>query len=290
MPRTNQQSRLDADARREAVREGMALTIPDDHATAITNTFPKDLPEWNPELYALEIQRGEAFVGLARVRIGQLLLVAKAEFAKPGARDGGGYLKWLPLTGVSERTARVYMQVTRRAESVRMDKLLTPSMALRKLIDITSKLDDADIETLNEGGSVDGVGTLDEVERMSGRELRERVRSLTGSTEKLKKIVADKDKRLDDMTAANSEYKRQIAEGPTAPTDIEKGFSDVFAAGLRWAHAVKDKPRPERESALKAVMGGYDQLAKIILRALIPEQRNERPLPDSDHLLEEGGG
>jgi len=72
-------------------------------------------------------------------------------------------------------------------------------------------LDDDDAGTLAQGGEVEGIGDLDDIARMTVRELRAALRELRAENAAKDKLLETKNKKLDKLTA---QLERQKADMP----------------------------------------------------------------------------
>lgn len=147
--------------------------------------------------------------------------------------------------GMDPRVARRMMQAAA--------KYMSPALAATRdaLTDLgKSKLyelmleDDDDLAALTEGGSVAGL-TLDEIDTMSTRELRKALREARADATAKDDVIADKNKKLDDLAAKRKRLK------PTPPDEESKAIR-VEAADLCFqAEALI---RGQAREALKAVL------------------------------------
>lgn len=146
-------------------------------------------------------------------------------------------------------TARL-MNATRRFATPQMQKAAPKLMDLgkSKLLELLVEEDDALVE-LTEGGEING-HTLDDVDRMTIKELREALRANKDDLEAARKVSADKDAKINALQEQLEKSKRKkanpkdIAESlkldlgvivVAAESEISK-LADVFDALIAHAH------------------------------------------------------
>ena len=127
----------------------------------------------------------------------------------------GDFLQIVEELGFSARTAQKLMQVA--------VKILLPNHGSEKLLTLSPSkmyelvvLDDGDIKELAKGKSVAGLD-LDEIETLSVKELRDRLREAAKTVEAKDRVIAQKNKKLD-----------EIAEGRSGKAPYEVQFDDVL--------------------------------------------------------------
>jgi hypothetical protein len=129
--------------------------------------MPYELERIENEIRFYQDQTGAAFV-----EMGKRLIRIKAH------EGHGQFLESLNRLGMTVRPAQYMMLAARKFSNTNLDSHLEPTK-----LRILSVLDEDDIKTLESGGEVKGM-TLDDVDRMSTRELRDKVRK---DREQLKK-------------------------------------------------------------------------------------------------------
>jgi hypothetical protein len=88
-----------------------------------------------------------------------------------------------------------------------------------KIIDLLAATDDSTLESLAEGGTVAGM-TLDEVERMSTRELRAALREARENEQATGRLLEEKNHRIDELaTRVTRAERKRIAEVAEATPD-----------------------------------------------------------------------
>lgn len=124
--------------------------------------------------------------------------------------------------GISPESARKMIQATVKFCSPQLlkaqPKLLT--LGKSKLFELMTE-DDEDLQELADGGSVNGI-TLDDVDRMTIKELRAALRESRDTAEAKDKIIADKNKKVDEL--AEKLAKKQTGKEPS-PEDVGSELS-----------------------------------------------------------------
>ena len=124
--------------------------------------------------------------------------------------------------GMSARAAQQLTQATRRFATPQMQKAQSKLMELgkSKLLELLVEEDEAIVD-LADGGDING-HTLDDVERMTVRELRAALRESRETAEAKDKIIADKNKKVDEL--AEKLAKKQTGKEPS-PEDVGSELS-----------------------------------------------------------------
>ena len=114
--------------------------------------------------------------------------------------------------GLHQREANRLMNATQRFTTPAMQKAQPKLMDLgkSKLLELLTEEDDELVE-LAEGGSINGV-TLDEVDRMTVRELRTALKASREETEDARKVSEQKNKKIDELHEKLERTRRQIAD------------------------------------------------------------------------------
>lgn len=147
--------------------------------------------------------------------------------------------------GMDQRIARKFMQAAAKFMAPRLKSKNKPLAALgkTKLYDLMLE-DDDDLEELAEGGTVNGM-TLDDIDIMTSRELRKALREARSDATAKDEVIADKNKKLDDLSANKKRLK-------ATPPDEESKQIRVEAADLCFqAEALI---RGQVHESLKAVL------------------------------------
>ena len=188
-----------------------------------------------------ELDRIENEIRFYQEQAGTSLLEMGKRFIRIKAHeDHGRFMRAVENVGMSERAVRYAMAAARKFSNRQSiaDLGNTKMMAL-------SVLDDEDIQTLEKGGDVNGV-TLDAIDRMTSRELRD---ALRGERDKRKKekntqedAIAKKEEKINEL-----EQKLRYQDPPTqeqlAAVALEplkkKLFEQVLLVQFHLDEAVK---------------------------------------------------
>jgi hypothetical protein len=224
--------------------------------------------------------------------IGRRLFQAREYYAAVGFRGdqkGDGFAAFCGTVDINRRTAYNYINVAERLAEVGIldgSPILKLSAGTTKLLAI-AEADPETVGALERGEQVPGIGTLDDVDRMRAGELRRKIRELQTANQRTARLVTSLESENRELGAKLADAQRTLVEGPTTPTPLEEEFAGLVARIAKWAQAAKDRPRAEREAAYPGIVIQYDAVAKLVMRALVPERSGELPLPDTD--IEEGG-
>jgi hypothetical protein len=110
--------------------------------------------------------------------------------------------------GIPERTAQRMMQSAIKYLSPKLQSK-APALALlgkTKLLELMTE-DDDQLASLAEGGTVAGM-TLDDIDRMSARELRTALRKAREDVEDTQRVIADKNKKIDSQAKQINRIKK----------------------------------------------------------------------------------
>ncbi|MCX8501937.1 MAG: hypothetical protein ORO03_09635 [Alphaproteobacteria bacterium] len=159
-----------------------------------------------------EIRVNFKSIDKSMLEIGKNLLILKE------LTPHGKFLKVVESFGISQRTAWNWMNATARMTGLKCSNVAAmQQLGNTKLIDMMV-LDDDQLEELAEGGSVAGK-TLDDIERMSSRQLREHLRNTRALTKTLEsnneQLASEKNQlknRLDAKAALSKDDEFAAAE------------------------------------------------------------------------------
>jgi hypothetical protein len=130
--------------------------------------------------------------------------------------------------GLSYRTAARMMQVSIKYLSPTLQSKL-PSLATlgkTKLFELMTE-DDEDLAELAEGGTIAGL-TLDEVDRMSVRELRAALRETETSLEASRRLASEKDRKINEL----SEARLIDRERPPSEDSVRRLREEISGIGF----------------------------------------------------------
>jgi hypothetical protein len=231
--------RKELKVRGEAPPEVNALVAMSQEIAAAERDFGDGLPY---ELGRLEneVRFYQEQAGSALLEMGRRLIVIKAHEAH------GAFMESLERLGLADRSARYAMAAARKfANRPTWADLEGPKL---KALTV---LEEDDIKKLEDGKAVKGVGTLDDIDRMTTRELREALRKERDRRKNeraaLEETVKAKNDKLNEM-----ELRLAGQEPPTK--------EQIAAVELR--HLIRDY-----SIAIAKVTAGIDEARQIINQA-----------------------
>lgn len=194
--------------------------------------------------------------------------------------------------GISPESARKMIQATVKFCSPQLlkaqPKLLT--LGKSKLFELMTE-DDEDLQELADGGSVNGI-TLDDVDRMTIKELRAALRESRDTAEAKDKIIADKNKKVDEL--AEKLAKKQTGKEPSpedvgseltmqlsslevaARSDLSR-FAEVFEQMLAHGEANGYDHRPQMVAAINQIIRDAETLRE---RFTLPQEAPTNAKPE----------
>lgn len=148
--------------------------------------------------------------------------------------------------GMNESVARRLMQAAAKFLSPKLQgknqQLLT--LGKSKLYELMVE-DDDDLEALADGGTVAGLD-LDEVDRMSCRELRKALRKARQDSDAKEQVIADKNKKLDELASQKAKLK---------PVKPDEESSQIRAEAAKVAYETEAQIRHHLHQALSTALG-----------------------------------
>ena len=218
----------------------------------------------------------------ACLELGKRLLLLKE------ASLHGEFKPRLELLGIEYTAGTRFMAVAAKFSKVAPAQLLKAANNQRKLIELLV-LDDSEIAELDEGATVRGI-SLDDVDRMSARELRAALREAQGEAEASEKLLAKKDEKINKLSRQIEKYTPdEVLQG------LQKEASDFMleCAGLARGNfrqaIIAIRNHGEDPDAHDVFLGGLIGQVAADLAAL----RQEFNLPDLSNVAElhqAGGG
>ena len=194
--------------------------------------------------------------------------------------------------GISPESARKMIQATVKFCSPQLlkaqPKLLT--LGKSKLFELMTE-DDEDLQELADGGSVNGI-TLDDVDLMTIKELRAALRESRETAEAKDKIIADKNKKVDEL--AEKLAKKQTGKEPSpedvgseltmqlsglevaARSDLSR-FAEVFEQMLAHGEANGYDHRPQMVAAINQIIRDAETLRE---RFTLPQEAPTNAKPE----------
>ncbi len=123
---------------------------------------------YDRDRYVADIRDDLGTIAYRWIRVGSRLIVAKAH------EPHGEWLPFLERVGIAPRTAQAMMAVARKFGGIK--NATVAHLAPTKLIALLD-LDDDEIEQLAGGEALDGLGDLDEIDRLPVAEVKKRLRA-----------------------------------------------------------------------------------------------------------------
>ena len=211
-----------------------------------------------------EIRFYQEQAGLSLIEMGKRFIRIKAH------EDHGRFMRTLENVGIAQRSANYAMAAARKFSNsptlANLDSSKTKALSV---------LDDDSIQTLEDGGAVAGV-TLDAIEKMSVRELRETLRKERDKRKKVEDVVKEKlrqrDEQITKLELENAHLqpptKEQLAAAALEPLK-KKLFEHVLLVQFYLDEAVKVVVQAQKvEGATFPLLqewakAHYEQLAPI---------------------------
>lgn len=116
----------------------------------------------------------------------------------------GEFMGSLESMEINPRAAQRLMQTALKMKDKK--QLISAAKSKAKAFELLV-LDDDSLEALEEGGTVSGI-TLDDIDRMSSQELRAKLREAKANAQAKDEVIADKNKKLDELAAAKKKIKK----------------------------------------------------------------------------------
>ena len=137
---------------------------------------------------------------------------------------------------LSERTTRVMMQAAIKFSSPKLESKRQTFAVLgkSKLFELMTE-DDEELAALADGGTVAGL-TLDDVDRMSCRELRQSLREARETNAAQQRVLADKNEKIDSLST-KLEKKSRI-QPPKPDEEVKKLRAEVTALSTEAESAI----------------------------------------------------
>jgi len=160
----------------------------------------------NPDALETGIRDSQARVSMELFHVGARLLLLKEQCAH------GEFMERLERLQINYRLAARFMQATLKFSNVSTSTHLQ-KLGMGKLTEMLI-LDDDEIKELSEEGSVRGI-ELDDIDRMSVRELRKQLRDAKAQAQGTQKLLAEKNERID---ALHTELNKDKLSKPALVT------------------------------------------------------------------------
>ena len=218
--------------------------------------------------------------------LGRVLIVLKEHMTWEKFADVCGTF------GMSVRAAQQLTQATRRFATPQMQKAQSKLMELgkSKLLELLVEEDET-LTELADGGEVNGM-TLDDVDRMTVRELRAALRESRETAEAKDKIIADKNKKVDELAEklakkqkgkepspedVGSELTMQLSSLEVAARSDLSRFAEVFEQMLAHGEANGYDHRPQMVAAINQIIRDAETLRE---RFTLPQEAPTNAKPE----------
>lgn len=239
LPTTSPQTILDDQARLEAQRLALADL---DQRYGLTGPYDRDALLRSAQTLIVE-------TGMRLLMLGRVFLLIKAH------EPGGEWLTALDQLGVSARMAQRCMATARKLEGKESRLMLAAQLSSSKVLELTA-LDDDQLDDIAEGRA-DGL-KLDEIDRMSTKELRDKLRTLkedrAKEAETQGEIIEAKDKKLNELDKKLRYWGRSTAR--------EKADTILYDMALAVVEANSVLARIE--TAVRSTRAVYDETAETV--------------------------
>lgn len=155
--------------------------------------------EYDRESLKRRIEQSKAIIGQQIYFMGRDLIMLKERC------EHGEFMDDLEQLGIAKSTAQRYMSIAVKFNSPKLQKLVSSlngeKGVFSKLLELSTQ-GDKDLEELVDGGTVAGL-ELDDIDRMSAKELRDSLRKANtdkkADKEANDRLMADKSKHADDL-------------------------------------------------------------------------------------------
>jgi hypothetical protein len=189
--------------------------------------------------------------------------------------------------GIHERAARRMMSAAVKYLSPKLESKRTTLSVLgkSKLFELVSE-DDEDLAALADGGTVAGL-TLDEIDRMSVREMRAALRDAKEKDEAKDRLLGDKNSKIDELSTRLAKANRRIKtlSADEAAKELRQEVTAIaleaevdIAGKLREAFNALSQHSEETGTDHSAFQASLVRQLENLLAAI----RNEFQLPDND--------
>lgn len=166
----------------------------DNHSALVSVQFGDGLP-YDRLRYLEKARYHMARSAEEALAVGRCLIVMKEN------EPHGEWLNILEQLSIEQSLARRMAQAALKFGGTEgPTKLIEAAKSKTKLFELMV-LDDDDLQALNEGGSVAGL-ELDDIDRMTSRELRKALRDARDNDEAKSRILADKNAKIDELATA----------------------------------------------------------------------------------------
>jgi hypothetical protein len=216
---------IDAPTEEQVDWVGGAINQAASHSTEIMEQFGDGLP-FDQYRYEDKIRGHLSRSAEEMLAAGRALVVVREHV------EHGQWVDFLSRVGLEPRVAQRMAQAAIKFPNASAPTHLIKAAGNKTKLFELMVLDDEELEVLNEGGTVAGL-QLDDIDRMTSRELRRALRDARENADAKGKVLADKNTKIDELDAELTALKkrRAKAEVETLPPD------EVAAALMQQATA-----------------------------------------------------
>lgn len=219
------------------------------------------------------------------LEVGRCLIVMKEN------EPHGEFIECVEGLGIAYRLAARMMQATLKFSNVSTSThLIEAAKSKSKLFELLV-LDDEELKELGAGGTVAGL-KLDDVERMSVRELKGALRDARENSEAKDKLLATKNEKIDTLSAKLSEKKRRVPQ-----VSVDEEGAEIRKEASAYAFEAEAAIRGNLRAAFQALQqhgekhgdSHGDFMAGLVcqIEAVLREVRSEfdiKAAPDGDDV------
>lgn len=239
LPTSSPQTILDEQARLEAQRLALADL---DQRYGLTGPYDRDALLRSAQTLIVE-------TGMRLLMLGRVFCLIKAH------EPDGEWLSALDQLGVSPRMAQRCMATARRLEGKESRLMLAAQLSSSKVLELTA-LDDDQLDEIADG-QIKGL-KLDDLDRMSTKELRDKLRKLreerAKEAETQGEIIAGKDKKLNDLD------RKLRYWGKSEPREK----ADTILSDLALAVVEANSILARIETAVRSTRAVYDEAGDAV--------------------------
>lgn len=144
----------------------------------------------------------------------------------------GAFLECLERIGLKPRTAQNFMKAAAKLRGSNTQTLAY--LGKSKVFELISE-EDEELEKLIDGGTLAG-HTLDDIDKMSTRELKHALRAAKEEKQASEKIIEQKDKKINELD--REAQRRELLAGDALHNELEKDLTEALGATLGQLHGL----------------------------------------------------
>ena len=201
--------------------------------------------------------------------------------------DDGRWGEFLRRVGLESSVARRMVAAARKFSSADKKPLVQAATTKSKLFEMLI-LDDEEITKISQGAN-DALITLDEVDRMTVTELRTALRDARADGDATKKVLEDKNKKLDKQSAELEKLKTTKADRPKTDYNLRQVRADL--QGDVYELEIVLKRISKGLEALQTSDEGYEEVAietmkkmQALMKSSVAEVGLDLDQPESTEL------